>query len=198
MNSTFLTFSHMNDPGKMLAEENQTACRASVNEAAVSAATFGHGTGVLHTRVAAAMAVARYHGVDPDPGAVRLDATEAAPSSPVLVKWLRDSGLWARGVRLTFRQLMKIESPAPILLVLSDGGAALVVGRNPEQGVLLVRDPRAPSSKPPVPLDELRLKQVWDGATVLVRPSRRRKRGRKAVRPRVAHSLGLGREINPA
>ena len=93
-------------------------------------------------RLAAAIYVARYHGVDPDPRAIRLDATEAAPSSPVLVEWLRQSGLWARGVRLTFRQLMKIDSPAPILLLLSDGGAALVVGRDREQGVLLVRDPR--------------------------------------------------------
>ena len=62
----------------------------------------------------------------------RLDAAEIAPSARVLVEWLRQSGLWARGARLTFRQLMKIESPAPILLLLSDGGAALVVGRNRE------------------------------------------------------------------
>ena len=98
------------------------------------------------------MHVARYHGVDPDPNAVRLDAAETVPSSPVLVEWFRQSGLWARGTRLNFRQLMKIDSPAPILLLLSDGGAALVVGRNREHGVLLVRDPRAPGAERPVPV----------------------------------------------
>ena len=67
---------------------------------------------------------------------------------------------------------MKIDHPAPILLLLANGGAALVVGRNREHGVLLVRDPLAPVSKPPMPVDELRLKQVWDGATLLVRASR--------------------------
>ena len=138
----------------------------------MNAATIGQGTGPLHARLAAAMNVARYHGVDPDPRAVRLDASEVAPSSPVLVDWLRQSGLWARGARLSFRQLMKIDSPAPILLLLTDGGAALVVGRDREHGVLLVRDPRALGAEPPVPVDELRLKQVWDGSTLLVRASR--------------------------
>ena len=111
------------------------------------------------------MAVARYHGVYPDLHAIRLDAPEVAPSSPVLVEWLSQSGLWARGVRLSFRQLMKIDSPSPILLLLTDGGAALVVGRDREHGVLLMRDPRALAADHPVPVGELRLKQVWDGTT---------------------------------
>ncbi len=132
----------------------------------------GQGAGPLHARLAAAMIIARYHGVDPNPNAVRLGASETAPSSPVLVEWLRQSGLWARGARLAYRHLMKIDSPAPILLLLSDGGAALVVGRNREHGVLLVRDPRASSAERPVSVDELQLRQVWDGATVLVRASR--------------------------
>jgi ABC-type bacteriocin/lantibiotic exporter with double-glycine peptidase domain len=125
-------------------------------ETAVNATIIGQGTGPLHARVAAAMNVARYHGVDLDPHAVRLDASEIAPSAPVLVEWLRQSGLWAHSVRLTFRQLMKIDSPAPILLLLSDGGAALVVGRNREHGVVLMRDPHASGAEPPVPVDASR------------------------------------------
>ncbi len=136
------------------------------------AATAGHSTSLLQARIAAAMSVARYHGVEPDPCAIRLDATDAPPSSPALVEWLRESGLWARGVRLTFRQLLKIDNPAPIVLLLSDGGAVLVAGRDREHGMLLVRDPLSPAGKTPVPVDELRLKQVWDGATLLVRASR--------------------------
>ncbi len=136
------------------------------------AATAGRSTSLLQARIAAAMSVARYHGVEPDPCAIRLDATDAPPSSPALVEWLRESGLWARGVRLTFRQLLKIDNPAPIVLLLSDGGAVLVAGRDREHGMLLVRDPLSPAGKTPVPVDELRLKQVWDGATLLVRASR--------------------------
>jgi len=128
--------------------------------------------GYQDDRLAAAMIVARYHGVDPDPREIRLDAAETTPSSPALVEWFRRSGLWARSVRLTFGQLMKIDIPAPILLLLADGGAALVVGRNRERGVLLVRNPRAPGTEPPVAVAELRLKQFWDGATLLVRASR--------------------------
>ena len=142
------------------------------DEALVNAGTVEWDTGSLPVRLLAAIDVARYHGVDPDPRAVRRDPTETVPSAPVLVEWLRQSGLWARGVRLTFRQLMKIENPAPILLLLNDGGAALVVGRNHEHGVLLVRDPRARAGEPPVPVDELRLGQAWDGDTLLVRASR--------------------------
>ncbi len=183
MNSTFLN---------MLAEEDQTACRASMDEAAVSARPFGHGTSALHARLAAAINVARYHGIDPDPRPAKLDASKAAPSSPVLVEWLRQSGLWARGVRLTFRQLMKIDNPAPIILLLSGGGAALVVGRNLKHGVLLVRDPISPVAKPPIPVDELRLKQVWDGATLLVRASRDRDEDEKPFDLRLLTRLVWG------
>jgi len=172
MNASFTSIASANDLRTTPTLADQVRNNGSVAEAAVNADTIGHGTGPLHARLAAAMTVARYHGVDPDPRAVRLDATEAVPSSPVLVEWLRQSGLWARSMRLSFRQLMKIDSPAPILLLLSDGGAALVVGRNREHGVLLLRDPRALAGEPPVPVDELRLKQVWDGATLLVRASR--------------------------
>ncbi|OYV43780.1 MAG: ABC transporter ATP-binding protein [Acidocella sp. 20-57-95] len=118
------------------------------------------------------MFVARYHGVELDPQSVRLDAREEAPSSPVLVDWLRESGLWARGAFMNFRQLMKIDDPAPIILLLNDGEAALVVGRDRENNTLLVRDPRGSMSDLPVAVDELRIKQVWSGAVLLIRAAR--------------------------
>ena len=141
-------------------------------EAPMAAAAIAQSAPPLQPRLAAAVTVARYHGVDPDPAAVRVDAPEVAPSSPALVEWLRQSGLWARGMRLSFRQLMKIDSPAPIVLLLADGDAALVVGRDREQGMLLMRDPCALATERPMPIGELRLKRVWDGATLLVRASR--------------------------
>jgi HlyB family type I secretion system ABC transporter len=140
--------------------------------ASLSAASIGGGSGPLQARLAAVIAVARYHGVDLDPQSVRLKADEDAPSPPVLVEWLRESGLWARGAHVTFRQLLKIDDPAPIILLLNDGGAALVTGNIPEQGVLLLRDPRGTTTDAPIPVDELRLKQVWSGAVLLVRASR--------------------------
>jgi HlyB family type I secretion system ABC transporter len=141
--------------------------------AALNAASVGGGSGPLLARLAAVMNVARYHGVELDPQSIRLNADEEAASPPALVHWLRESGLWARGVRLSFRQLLKIDDPAPIILLLDDGGAALVVGRNTEHGVLLLRDPRAATSDAPVVVDELRLKQVWSGACLLVRATRK-------------------------
>jgi HlyB family type I secretion system ABC transporter len=118
------------------------------------------------------MAVARYHGVDLDPQSIRLRADEEAPSPPVLVDWLRESGLWARGAHVSFRQILKIDDPAPIILILNDGGAALLIGHNVEQGVVLLRDPRGAPGDAPVPVDELRLKQVWNGAVLLIRAAR--------------------------
>jgi HlyB family type I secretion system ABC transporter len=140
--------------------------------AALNAASIGGGSGPLQARLAAVLAVARYHGVELDLQSLRLKADEEAPSPPVLVEWLRDSGLWARGAQMNFRQLLKIDSPAPVILLLNDGGAALVAGYNAEQAVVLLRDPRAAPADPPAAVDELRLKQVWSGAALLVRATR--------------------------
>jgi HlyB family type I secretion system ABC transporter len=137
--------------------------------AALNAASIGGGSGPLQARLAAVMFVARYHGVELDPHSIKLDMTEESPSPPVLIEWVREYGLWARGVHSSFRQVLKIDDPAPVILLLDDGGAALVVGRNVEHGVMFLRDPRGSSSDKPVPVDELRLKQVWSGAVLLIR-----------------------------
>jgi HlyB family type I secretion system ABC transporter len=139
--------------------------------AALMDAEIGLTTAVL-SRLAAVMNAARYHGVEMNPESLRLRPDEPGPSPPELVDWLREAGLWARGVPMTFRHLMKIDDPAPIILLLDDGAAALVVGRNRETNVLMLKDPRGRSSDPAVAVDELRLKQVWSGGTLLVRQSR--------------------------
>lgn len=126
----------------------------------------------LHVRILAAKAAARFHGVDLDIDTLRADPAESAPSSPHLVEWLRDSGLWARSVHLNIRQLLKIETTAPVILLLRDGGAALMVAHDRDRSVIFVRDPRAPLGSAPVAVDELQLRQVWDGAVMLVRGER--------------------------
>ena len=127
---------------------------------------------LVQARLAAVMSAARYHGVELNPENLRLQSDDPAPSPPVLLEWLKEAGLWARGVHMSFRQLMHIDDPAPIILLLDDGGAAVVVGRDRENQVLLLRDPRGRANDPAMPVDELRLKQVWSGATLLVRTSR--------------------------
>ncbi|WP_297494047.1 ABC transporter transmembrane domain-containing protein, partial [Acidocella sp.] len=126
----------------------------------------------IQARLAAIMFTARYHGVEMNIESLRLRPDEPAPSPPVLVEWLREAGLWARGVPMNFRQLMKVDDPAPIVLLLDDGGAAMVVGRNREKQLLLLRDPRGGAYDPVIAVDELRLKQVWSGGVLLVRASR--------------------------
>nr|WP_286838372.1 hypothetical protein [Acidiphilium sp. 34-64-41] len=49
-----------------------------------------------HVRILAVKAAARFHGVDLDTETLTLDPKDPAPSSPHLVEWLRESGLWAR------------------------------------------------------------------------------------------------------
>ena len=126
----------------------------------------------IQARLAAIMFTARYHGVEMNIESLRLRPDEPAPSPPVLVEGLREAGLWARGVPMNFRQLMKVDDPAPIVLLLDDGGAAMVVGRNREKQLLLLRDPRGGAYDPVIAVDELRLKQVWSGGVLLVRASR--------------------------
>ncbi len=139
---------------------------AALDDAAINA------TPQTQARLAAVMNVARYHGVEMDLESLRLRPDEPAPSPPVLIEWLREAGLWARGVPMNFRQLIKIDDPAPIILLLDDGGAAIVVGRNKEKQLLFLRDPRGGPSDPVIAVDELRLKQVWSGGALLVRASR--------------------------
>ena len=111
-------------------------------------ASFGLELDEAASRLAAVVQVARYHGVELDPEVLRL--TEGAPFPPpaALVEWLKEAGLWARGSKITFRHLLSVDEPAPILLLLNNGGAALAVGRDRERQVVLLRDPRGPPGDP--------------------------------------------------
>jgi HlyB family type I secretion system ABC transporter len=123
-------------------------------------------------RIEAAMAVARHYGVTLDPADMRLGPGEEVPSPAALTEWLRESGLWAKAVRLKWKQLLNFEENGPVVLLFTDGSAGLLVGVHAQRNVVLLKDPRAPRSDAPVPVDELRLSQVWGGETLLVRPER--------------------------
>src|SRR3984957_13280230 len=137
--------------------------------------TFIHGAArpdpsseALQWRLDALVAVARFHGTALDHRGFRPSPGEAIPSPAALVAWLHGSGLWAKAVRLRWRQLLRVQSDAPLVLLLNDGSAALLVAKDAARQVVFLKGPRA-SSDPPIAVDELRLTQLWQGEVLLVR-----------------------------
>ena len=125
----------------------------------------------LELRLRALMAAARYHGVDLERDDLRIPDGEV-PSPAVLVDWVRTAGLWARASMLRWRNLIGIKSAGPIVLLLNDGSAALMVRADATRNIVWLRDPLATSDDQAVAVDELRLSQVWGGETILVRMER--------------------------
>jgi HlyB family type I secretion system ABC transporter len=122
-------------------------------------------------RLLALIAAARHHGVDLDRDELRVPKGEQ-PSPATLVEWLRAAGLWARAVRLNWRSLLKVETSSPVVLLLSDGSAGLMVQTDVARNIVWMKDPLAPLEQQPVAIDELRLSQVWRGEVILLRSLR--------------------------
>jgi ATP-binding cassette, subfamily B, bacterial HlyB/CyaB len=126
----------------------------------------------LHTWLVGALAIARYHGIDLDPTTFRLDPSTPVPSPAVLVEWVREQGMWAKGVRLKWQQLLRLDSTGPVLLLMKDGGAVLMTEADSNRNLVFVKEPTISGGGVAVPVDELRLSQVWDGEAILIRPQR--------------------------
>ena len=135
-----------------------------------SAFAGGHATGAAppSVRVLALSAVAQYHGVSLDPEALR-HAPGIPPSAADLLAWARAGGLEAKAARLNWRRLTRLRDAGPVLLLLADGGAALMMRADRARNVVWVRDPAVPRDQDGVPVDELRLRQVWSGEALLIR-----------------------------
>jgi subfamily B ATP-binding cassette protein HlyB/CyaB len=123
-------------------------------------------------RVRAVALAARYYGMELDDVDFRRTPGETAASAASLSAWAQECGLWAKGVRLNWRQLLRLQSAGPVVLLFNDGSAGLMTATNPEARVIMVKDPLAPVSEPAVAVDEMRLAQVWSGESVLVRANR--------------------------
>jgi ATP-binding cassette, subfamily B, bacterial HlyB/CyaB len=92
-------------------------------------------------------------------------------SDGVIVSIARDLGLEARGIRVGWRDLPRLEKVTPAILRLRGGGALVLQGlRRGAAGevVALLRDPGAPPDMIAV-VDEMRLAEVWDGDLILVK-----------------------------
>jgi ATP-binding cassette subfamily B protein len=126
----------------------------------------------IHPRVLAMVIAGRYHGLELDPGEFRGTPGDIAPSAASLSSWARNAGMWSRAVRLSWRHLMRIHNAGPVVLLLTDGSAGLLTGINAEHKVVFIKDPTGPASDAAVPVDELRLSEVWAGEAVLVRANR--------------------------
>ena len=127
---------------------------------------------VIHPRVQAIMVAARFHGVELDPKEVASTPAQHSPSAASLTEWARSAGLWARAVRLRWRQLLQLADAGPVVLLLTDGSATLMTGANAERDVVFLRDSRALTSEIAVAVDRLRLARVWSGEAVLLRAQR--------------------------
>ena len=123
---------------------------------------------VIHPRVQAVMVAARFHGMELDSSEVAQDM----PSAASLSEWAQSAGMWARAVRLRWRQLMHFVDAGPVVLLLTDGSATLMVGANADRNVVFLSDPRALASEIALAVDELRLERVWSGEAVLLRAQR--------------------------
>lgn len=146
-------------------------CQATVLPADAGS---GRQTGgdVIHPRAQAVMVAARFYGTDLDTTEVVSHGTRGIPSAASLAEWARNGGMWARAMRLRWRHLMHLADAGPVVLLLTDGGATLMVGADADRNVVFLRDPRALTSEIALAVDELRLERIWSGEAVLLRAQR--------------------------
>jgi ATP-binding cassette subfamily B protein len=140
----------------------------------IDVGTVGAGRGLDPgaMRLAAVVSVARHNGMVLTAEDYPAMPGEAVPSAASLVAWLRESGLWAKAVRLRWKQLMKLHESGPVILLLNDGSAGLLRAVDPEQNVVLMQDPTETNGDAAVPVDELRLAQLWSGEVLMIRRER--------------------------
>ena len=129
------------------------------------------GSIAIQVRLMAIAAAARFHGATLDRADMRC-AADKSPSPAALTEWLRGSGLWAKGVRLPWKQLIALDLTSPVVLLLNDGSAVLAVGKDKKRDRVMIRHSRLTPTDPSVPVGPADLAQVWAGDTILMRARR--------------------------
>jgi subfamily B ATP-binding cassette protein HlyB/CyaB len=120
-------------------------------------------------RLRAVAAAARFFGIDLDINDYRGPANEAYPSPASLVLWLRGQGLTAQATLLKWKNLFRFRETSPVVVLLKDGTAGLVVGADTKHDIVWVKSPAARDSEPPVAVDRMRMEQAWGGECILIR-----------------------------
>jgi ATP-binding cassette subfamily B protein len=120
-------------------------------------------------RLRAVAAAARFYGVDLDTNDYHGAPNEAYPSPGSLVKWLNEQGLVARAAKLKWANLFRFRETSPVVVLLRDGTAGLVVGADPQRDIVWIKSPTARDAEPAVAVDRLRLEQAWGGEAILLR-----------------------------
>jgi HlyB family type I secretion system ABC transporter len=125
----------------------------------------------LEVRLLALIEAARWHGIDLDRDELRIPSGgTVAPA--LLVEWVRGTGLWARAAKFSWKHLIATQAAGPIVLLLDDGSAALMVRADPARNIVWLKNPAAAFDDGGVPVDQLRLEQLWKGQVILLRPER--------------------------
>jgi len=125
----------------------------------------------IQVRLMAIAAAARFHGAELSRSDLRVPAEEI-PSPAALSDWLRSSGLWAKAVRLRWKQLVALDLTSPVVLLLKDGSAALLVAADKKRNQVLLRHCRLGPSDPPIAVTETMLSEISNGEAVLMRGRR--------------------------
>ncbi|HZU91249.1 MAG TPA: ABC transporter transmembrane domain-containing protein, partial [Stellaceae bacterium] len=126
----------------------------------------------IHPRLLAMIKVGRYHGVELDPDEYAQPPDAPVPTPAALSQWAQNAGMWSRAVRINWRQLLGLSGAGPLVLLLTDGSAALATGVTPGKTAIEIRSPTAAVGVAAIEVDELRLSQVWTGEAVLLRAAR--------------------------
>jgi subfamily B ATP-binding cassette protein HlyB/CyaB len=158
--------------GKLRSLEPTEASRVDVDPREIGSEDTVTDDLSLHPRILAMVKAARFHGGVLDANELHHRPGDPAPTAAALSQWAQNAGLWSRAVRLRWRHLLRFHDSGPIVLLLSDGSAALLTGADPQRNVVFIRDPRAPDGAASVAVDELRVARAWAGDAVMVRANR--------------------------
>ena len=104
-------------------------------------------------RLRAVAAAARFFGVDLDINEYRGPISEPYPSPASLVKWLVEQGLEARAAKLNWKNLFRFRETSPVVILLRDGSAGLVIGADSQRDIVWIKSPTARDGEPGVAVD---------------------------------------------
>ncbi|MBV9250383.1 MAG: hypothetical protein JO227_14205, partial [Acetobacteraceae bacterium] len=92
-------------------------------------------------RLLAMIAAARFHGAELDRSDLRCSSGEP-PSAAALADWAHQSGLRAKAATLRWKQLVGLDLKCPMVLLLKNGSALLLVANDKKRDLIWIRHSR--------------------------------------------------------